>query len=1330
MGLATIFGILTCGVLAQNPEGVLASADPASAAANASERDKLIAQRDDLEHEGNLAEAIQVGGQILARDLETRSEAPDDLASSLDWQSRAEALQGNFRKSRRLARQLVELQVEQHGQDHWQTRDAQVALAGVKQLQNLTEVQRTSVAEALSKIKTSLWMADGDAGTPVRELVAAKDTLRKLVGVRSGDHILALFSLAEVYHSREEYKESRRCLSRAGKLVPSVYGDQHPMHAAAMMGLATYAYAADETDKADEFARTALQICRVTVERGDEVYVESLQLLLALGASEVESLAERGEYAECLPTADELLEFADELYGAQHWRYKELENRRAFVQRLVEMTPQEIRKWRETEKLVAEVLRLAELGADPSGNVEVQPEEAIPLLGTALQNVIELFGVQSQEVAKKAYALGILSDAQEKFLLAELYFDQAAKLALQLLGPSHPDYATYLGHLGAVRANTRTKREEAIQQLRQAVEIHRVVSDETDAYASEYAMCLHSLGRFLTHTEFAEAESSLLKAVEILAKTNDPTELFVLKDLGFLYQMHNAPQAIPIYSDLLPRARQTLGEQHPTVADTLHDLALVLERVGDRERSVELLREALEIREKIPSQRLYYAYTLHNLANREAREGNLEIAEKMAKRALKIKKEVGGERHSSVGTSLGLLAQLYTEQGRTEDAERCFRESLALARDSTWFQPVASSLAALNLAYNLLDQNKLQESEQLMLEATKIAAEQFGKAHFAYGIMLSQLGKYYYSRGDVEKALPSFRQAISLARSHLELLSSVESRRQQLLHRSRFQYFLDEYLQVARHANLSPDTVCDYVLAWKGSVFARQLRQRVLAEDEELAPQLKELDRTNRRLSALLLNPSGTSRSREEWRQEVGELSDAQERLERELTSTSASFRRGQAVSQAGHKEVCRALPAGTVLLDFVQYDYERPNSLGDEKAVSQPWLTAFVSCRGTPVRQLDFGPLKPIDELAKQWKQQLRSDDQRNIGRELRELLWAPLESHLAGADTVLISPDGILADFPWAALPGRRPESYLIEDVSIATIAAPQLLPELLCQDAVPAGRSLLVGGVDYGKLSDEPSTTGTALGRPRKPQLRALPGTKLEIEDIARIWQQAGVGTEASVLQGEEVTEANVRRQLGSCSHLHFATHGFYISSYAGAGSIATHRGLTSLPLDSKVRAQVRWQPHAFATIALAGANRLSPDAENDGMLTALELASLDLRGVDLVVLSACQTGLGEQVDGEGMLSLQRAFRNSGARTTIATLWSVDDSATRAFMVEFYRNLLQKRQSKLTALRQAQLAMLKRYDRTKSELRGLAQVDDAKGDPVAPYYWAGFVLSGDWR
>jgi CHAT domain-containing protein len=204
------------------------------------------------------------------------------------------------------------------------------------------------------------------------------------------------------------------------------------------------------------------------------------------------------------------------------------------------------------------------------------------------------------------------------------------------------------------------------------------------------------------------------------------------------------------------------------------------------------------------------------------------------------------------------------------------------------------------------------------------------------------------------------------------------------------------------------------------------------------------------------------------------------------------------------------------------------------------------------------------------------------------------------------------------------------------------------------------------------------------------------------------------------------------------LHVATHGFFapaaLKSAFGPAQTKQADGVEKPGSDALGRGGIgSFHPGLLSGLALAGANRAPQPGEDDGILTALEVAELDLRRLDLAVLSACETGLGETAGGEGLLGLQRAFQVSGARTVVATLWKVDDEWTRKLMERFYENLWQKKMTKLAALREAQCWVMRearRWRMREAQRRGIDFIENRPMRVAPPFYWAAFVLSGDWR
>jgi len=254
-------------------------------------------------------------------------------------------------------------------------------------------------------------------------------------------------------------------------------------------------------------------------------------------------------------------------------------------------------------------------------------------------------------------------------------------------------------------------------------------------------------------------------------------------------------------------------------------------------------------------------------------------------------------------------------------------------------------------------------------------------------------------------------------------------------------------------------------------------------------------------------------------------------------------------------------------------------------------------------------------------------------------------------------------------------------------------------------PAPASLLaVGGVDFGGPGEWP----------------ALPATGPEAHAVAaRFRDRPGGGVIG--LSGTAASLVALRRELPRHRFAHIATHGFFAAADATSGRDAVER-----------------HPGLLSGLVLARANR------GGGVLTALEIAEMDLSRVELAVLSACQTGLGQAAAGEGLLGLQRAFAVAGCRSVVSSLWSVDDAATAVLMERFYGHLWDKKRSKLEALRQAQLDVMLNPSRVEDRLKTLAAVRGLRGvgkaaevvvagkkerrSPVA--WWAAWQLSGDWR
>ena len=776
------------------------------------------------------------------------------------------------------------------------------------------------------------------------------------------------------------------------------------------------------------------------------------------------------------------------------------------------------------------------------------------------------------------------------------------------------------------------------------------------------------------------------------------------------------------------------------------------------------------------------ADSLEKLGNVLAKLKNLPQARKHLEEALVIRRKTIPENHFATAFCLISLGSVLQEQGELEASLRHRKQALAALNKETP-EPVKVFLPIINMMRELLAKEHTEEWrkdlprmqklwEELLLKVCENAPENdllIALPHICLGIVLDNQGNLAEARKHYEKALALRRKALprthpdiadsllhvasvcfrqsEVARAE-ELLQEANTIIYEVLARAAFAQEEAEQLALTRsHANAldwllsataargRTNTVYPEVLAFKGVVTARQRWLRLVRSvaDQRTLKKLQELRQTNRELVAAGLVdvrhplPANPSKMLEE-------LTARRGRLERELADLSADFRQQQDRSPIGSRELRAALPEATCLVDFVEYtryslDKQNPPEIQEEQH-----LLAFVLRREQQEAVLvDLGPSEPLAALIDQWRATYSSPKplnrkQLDPGAELRRLLWEPLATHLNGVRTVLLSPDGPLHALPFAALPGSKPSTFLLEEFTFAIVPVPQLIPELLSPDApkLQPPSILLMGNIDFNAKLQIFEAAGAGRAAPRF-QYGPLPETDKEVDYLSGDFAKAFPGKKVTLLTEATATKAAFLKVAAEHRFLHLATHGFFAketvpSALAPATRFGVLRGEVSF--HSKASG---WHPGLLSGVVFAGVNRGDQPSADDGILTALEVTDLDLRGSELVVLSACSTGRGKVAGGEGVLGLQRAFQLTGARTVVASLWDVDDKYTRDLMSDFYRNLWKKKLPKAVALRQAQLSMLEKGRVRAFEREAPAVKKDA---PLSPHYWAAFVLSGDWR
>ena len=393
------------------------------------------------------------------------------------------------------------------------------------------------------------------------------------------------------------------------------------------------------------------------------------------------------------------------------------------------------------------------------------------------------------------------------------------------------------------------------------------------------------------------------------------------------------------------------------------------------------------------------------------------------------------------------------------------------------------------------------------------------------------------------------------------------------------------------------------------------------------------------------------------------------------------------------------ALPDDAVLLEFAVFRPFDPKAERNAEAYGPAHYAAYVVRKHAPPVGRDLGAAAAIDRLLAALRNALRdpaNGDVKARARAVDESVMRPLRGLLGGATRLLVSPDGDLNLVPFEAMVDEHGR-YLIERYKVSYLTSGRDLLRMQVPRAAP-GRPVIVADPAFGvPASDAPRAAAPAAGASRSVTTGSvlsalyfapLSGSAAEAHAIKALFP------DATLLTGRDATKATLER-VQAPRILHIASHGFFLDDEAGAGA----------------RSALVRNPLLRSGLALAGANLApAPGSHGDGILTALEASGLDLWGTKLVTLSACDTGVGEVRNGEGVYGLRRAFVLAGAETLVMNLWPVSDYVARDAMVAYYTRL-RAGLGRGDALRQAKLAILKRANHRH------------------PYYWAGFIESGEW-
>ena len=892
----------------------------------------------------------------------------------------------------------------------------------------------------------------------------------------------------------------------------------------------------------------------------------------------------------------------------------------------------------------------------------------------------------------------------------------------------------------------------------------KIARDKLGQESATYGSCCFNQGRILYFKgNYTGAEKWYLESKSIREKAlgkEHPDYAANLNSLANLYTFtSNYDKAEPLYLECISIIGKTLGKEHPRYATSLNNLANLYSDIGNYDKAELLYLEANAIREKVlGKEHPDYAASLNNLAELYRVMGQNEKAEPLYHESKAIREKVLGKEHPNYAASLNNLAIIYESMGKYDKVELLYLEAKAIWEKALGREHPDYASSLQNLAELYDNMGQYEKAELLYLESKAILEKALGGEHPYYAVSLNNLAGLYYHMGQYEKAEPLYQESKAirekaLGREHSDYASSLQNLamlylalgqyekaellllelstvnmhliEQALHHLSERELndYLDQFsksqnqtlsfTQIAGSKKMIP--VCyDNSLFYKGFLLQSVGRiKRLSLSNPAAAEDFNLLKSYERRLAAQYAQPIADRDSTS-----IAYLETKANDLEKDLARTVTGF--GQALQQVKWQEVQTALKPGEAAIEFVSYRFYQ------KKKTDSTLYAALLLMPGQDSPK--FIPLFEEKQLTTLLKtegspQPTFYNDLYSAGKkgdQLYDLIWKPIVAALPQGATVYCSPSGLLHRLNLGAIP--TPEGKTLAEKNRLTILGSTR--QLVIPSASATQQSAtaqLYGGIQYDAI---PTIAANTPAKPEDLAARRGPSitqndstlrgenwnylrwTEVEISAAANVMKSKGIVP--NLKKGTEATEESFKALgQGSASPriLHLATHGFFFpdpkESKPGEGQALGEKNF-----------KVSDNPMIRSGLVLAGGNHAWKTGKplrrelEDGILTAYEISQMNLANTELVVLSACETGLGDLVGNEGVYGLQRAFKIAGARYLIMSLWQVPDFQTQVFMTAFYKHWLERR-----------MAVSEAFRATQTQLRGKYSGEAFK--------WAGFVL-----
>ncbi len=1088
-------------------------------------------------------------------------------------------------------------------------------------------------------------------------------------GKKSADYATALNNLAVSYEKQNKFVEAEKLYLKSLAIKEKVYTKNSDFYALTLVNLGVvYDYLGNYT-KAEKVLNEAITIYETFYKEDNGNYATALNNIASIYASS-------GKYEKAIEVLKKSLEINKKMYGENSVGY------------LISLNG----------------LGSAYLQMENIDEAEKIFTEAAPLYEKVLGKYHPDYGIVLFNLANVNTAKGNYPKAIE-FLEKDLSIQNTA------VGKIHINYAQALQAMASVYG--------ILGQYRKAEELYNETSElYTKLYGKmhpDYAIFLNNYGMFLFNKgDIQNSEEKLLDAWGIQAAAfgqDHPDNISVLCNLANVQVQKNLFKEAEInLFHALKIAKTYYKPEDSQYSTTLNNLAVMYYELANYDKAEEYYKNALELRKKFYGEKhTEYAVTLNNLGAlylTKANEAKPEFQKALATKSVAYFKEalaidslaLGGE-HVERASHLNNLAEAYRLMNMPEAAEKLYEQCIALEEKNWGKDNPKSAVSYHNLALLYAGWKNYDKAEESALISIRIFEKNYGSNAPASTMVTSSLAFIYESKNENEKAKEKYLQALKIQRDLLEKNFTFLSESEKESYSKSVSQYNDMYNTFALKIKEKDPSVVDLVynneLFNKGLLFRSSTRVKDIileSKDDELIELYNSWMDTRQEISILYSTPV------EERKNNIHDVEEKANELEKQLVVKADYLKNEISMTQGEWTSVKSKLKPGQAAIEFIHF-------MHNDDYKEELYAALLITPNSIHPEMIELFTEKELQEIiGKNTATTYESvsglyGKQKMLNEKLYSLIWAPLEKSLTGVTEIFYSPSGMLHKVSIAAL-GGADGKYVSDKYNLHQLNSTVALLDMAAVKIEPSKSMMaVVGGVKY----DTDKSTQHVWSY--------LPGTLTESENINAALTKAGVKTE--LLSADNATEENLKKMDGATSPdiLHVATHGFFfgdpeeekakIEKQVSAVKFrGESRGVKSLVENPN--------PLMRSGIVLAGANDVWNDSKivsekEDGILTAYEVSLMNLSNTKLVVLSACETGLGDIKGSEGVYGLQRAFRIAGADLLIMSLWQVPDKETEEFMTSFYNELIKTKEIR-KAFANAQKLMRTKYD---------------------PFFWGAFVL-----